>query len=581
MAKKAYIGVHSYEPDSTTLLLVKGTNLNDASGYKRTITNEGVTVSQSASKFDGSSLYFNGSSRLLVPSFDFFGGDWTIDWWEYPTSSSSKSRFCSSYTTNTGTCGGILLGYQGTKVYASSAAEGSWNIIAGTDMLSTTVNTWTHWAFVKSGTTLTSYRNGVKFASATMNNKVGFSSAISFAIGDYRAGDHNYFIGYMDRFRISNIARWASNFTPPVDSSVARKIVKGYIGVGGVARKIKKAYIGIGGVARPCWSSDPELAYYGAITGLSVARNELAATTVGNYALFGGGSDSDNYSATVDAYNTSLTRSTPTALSVERFQLAATSVGNYALFGGGRVGTTTYSATVDAYNTSLTRSTPTALSVNRTMLAATTVGNYALFGGGYNGYSATVDAYNTSLTRSTPTALSVGRRELTATTVGNYALFGGGYGSSATRFATVDAYNTSLTRSTPTALSVARESFTATTVGNYALFGGGYELTNVVDAYNTSLTRSTPTALSVAKQKLAATTVGNYALFGGGSGSSGTLSATVDAYNASLTRSTPTALSVARYEFTATSVGNYALFGGGSGSSGTLSATVDAYTLIL
>ena len=112
-------------------------------------------------------------------------------------------------------------------------------------------------------------------------------------------------------------------------SGVARKIRKGYIGVNGVARKIRKAYIGIGGVARPCWSSSG-LEYYGTITPLSVGRDHIAATTVGNYALFGGG----NYKDTVDAYNTSLTRSTPTALSVARQGLTATTVGTYALFGG-------------------------------------------------------------------------------------------------------------------------------------------------------------------------------------------------------------------------------------------------------
>jgi hypothetical protein len=47
---------------------------------------------------------------------------------------------------------------------------------------------------------------------------------------------------------------------------------------------------------------------------------------------------------------------------------------------------------VDAFDTSLTRSTPTALSTGRRSLAATTVGNYALFGGGSR-YSDVVDAY--------------------------------------------------------------------------------------------------------------------------------------------------------------------------------------------
>ena len=109
----------------------------------------------------------------------------------------------------------------------------------------------------------------------------------------------------------------------------AHKIRKGYIGVAGKARKIKKAYIGIGGKARPCWSGG-ELTYYGTITPLSKATYLLAATTIGNYALFAGGNDI----GTVNAYDDSLTKENPSELSPYRCDLAATAIGNYALFGG-------------------------------------------------------------------------------------------------------------------------------------------------------------------------------------------------------------------------------------------------------
>ena len=201
-----------------------------------------------------------------------------------------------------------------------------------------------------------------------------------------------------------------------------------------VARKIKKAYIGVGGIARPCWAGG-ELAYYGTVEGLSTARYHLAATTVGDYALFGGGLGNGYFYSIVDAYNISLTRSTPTVLSKSRYGLAATTVGDYALFGGG--GDSGDLSVVDAYSTSLTRSTPTALSIARSGLAATTIGDYALFGGSHS--SSVVDAYNTSLIRSTSTVLSIARYGLAATTVGDYALFGGGYTGSA-HSSVVDAY---------------------------------------------------------------------------------------------------------------------------------------------
>lgn len=76
----------------------------------------------------------------------------------------------------------------------------------------------THWAFVKSGNTLTSFKNGVQFATATLNGKIGWHPHIAFSIGSYRAGDVSYFTGYIDEFRISNVARWKTNFTPPSTS---------------------------------------------------------------------------------------------------------------------------------------------------------------------------------------------------------------------------------------------------------------------------------------------------------------------------------------------------------------------------
>src|SRR5690606_17848907 len=65
-------------------------------------------------------------------------------------------------------------------------------------------------------------------------------------------------------------------------------------------------------------------------------------------ALFAGGYVDGSASNVVDAYNTSLTRSTPTALSANRYNLAGSSVGDYALFAGGS--TVSVSNVVDAYS---------------------------------------------------------------------------------------------------------------------------------------------------------------------------------------------------------------------------------------
>ena len=181
-------------------------------------------------------------------------------------------------------------------------------------------------------------------------------------------------------------------------------------------------------------------------TALSTARSELAATTIGDYALFAGGQKAEDQngfvtSSTVDVYNKSLTLTSMIQLSVLRSELAAATIGGYALFAGGKAINIT--AKVDAYDKSLIRTHPTALSAARFGLAAATIGDYALFAGGETskGFSAVVDSYDKSLTRMTQTALSTARSELAATTIGAYALFAGGKGADDVRYNTVDVYS--------------------------------------------------------------------------------------------------------------------------------------------
>ena len=345
-----------------------------------------------------------------------------------------------------------------------------------------------------------------------------------------------------------------------------------------VARKIKKAYIGIGGVARPCWSGG-ELAYYGTITPLSKARTQLAATSVGDFALFGGGAES---MSTIDAYNTTLTRSTPKTMYGGGYTLSATTVGNYALFAAGRYSDSLVGYEVDAYDSSLTRTTPTGLSQARTNAAATTVGNYALFGGGRTSSDASsvraeVDAYNASLTRTSAINLTNARASLQAGTVGDYAVFYSGQNTGATRY--VDFYNSSLTHTSINNAEIPMTDSDSASVGNYVIFAGAGIGSTTAIACDASLTFQLLDPLST-RRTCVGTTVGDFALFGGGASTDATVP--VDVYDASLTRTVTNSLSSAKDQLAATTVGNYALFGGGRGLvnySWTTFATVDAYTV--
>ena len=134
---------------------------------------------------------------------------------------------------------------------------------------------------------------------------------------------------------------------------------------------------------------------------LSQARYYLAATTVGNLAIFAGGYRSGNYFNTVDVFayeaGTLVKKDLNLTLSEARRHLAATTVGNLAIFAGG-YGSSGYFNKVDVFayqDGTLVQQQTLTLSQARRSLAATTVGNLAIFaGGGYGkGFPNTVDVF--------------------------------------------------------------------------------------------------------------------------------------------------------------------------------------------
>ena len=372
-------------------------------------------------------------------------------------------------------------------------------------------------------------------------------------------------------------------FTLPTNTLLdSDGVVLGQTGSAGTiqaARKIKRGYIGIGGVARPFWIGEKELVSYGPITAMSTVRCGHAGGTVGNYALFAGGQDANTYVATVDTYNTALTRGSAPNLNEAVWDHAAASVGNYVIFAGGR--NDYYQSTATAYNQSLTRSSPSSLSSTKLGLTSASVGSYALFAGGSRGSGPlkTVDAYNTSLTRSTVTDLSVERQYGAAAGISGYALFSGGRDAGYDDVSSVDAYNASLTRSIVASLSEKKNDHQGATVNGYAIFAGGESSAGLktVDVFDTSLTRKTATPLSVGMNNFASASIDDFAIFAGGSKANGA----VNAYSKSLTRTTLTLHSghANRYALSGARVGGYALFSGGL-IDGTELDSVEAFTAL-
>lgn len=248
-----------------TLLLLHGEDLLDSSPQNRTITNSGVTASSEKSKFGGKSLYFNGSAYLNVKdtAFNFGASDFTVDWWEYVVGNSA-TRWGLSIN---GGCGGICAGGGGdvNKIYIGTTGT-SWGISEGGAAFSKTANTWVHWAFVRSGNTFYTFRNGKLFWSTTGSGSIYWNGS-GLTIGSFLYDANHYFNGYIDEFRVSNIARWTSDFTPPTRpyltdpmtpydghntniGNVAREIDTGDVLLGGVGREIESGLVLVNGVVR-------------------------------------------------------------------------------------------------------------------------------------------------------------------------------------------------------------------------------------------------------------------------------------------------------------------------------------------
>ena len=209
------------------------------------------------------------------------------------------------------------------------------------------------------------------------------------------------------------------------------------------------------GTAEAMPKAEVIISYYGKIDRLTRDIYGIAASKVGTKALFAGGrykyGSSYIGSTVVDVYDEA-TKITSASLSEGSTSMLSSYNDSYALFGGGNThpsGNSDYTTVVYAFNSSLTRTNPTALSTARGTGNGGQVGEYAMIAGGSSAWSVfnSVEAYDSSLTRSTPSPLSIARSYFGKANVGDYILFAGGESGSGTSYfeevANIDAYDSS------------------------------------------------------------------------------------------------------------------------------------------
>lgn len=201
---------------TNTLYYFNGESLNDQSGNNNGVTNHNISIDTSYKKFNNSSMYFDGSSYLSLDQNYITGtNDWTIDWWEYRLdTTSNRAVYHSNYAANTGY--GMLIGYSsGNNVYAyATSASGTWNIFSQLNMGTLQPKTWVHRAMVRKGSNFYTFENGNLVA--TVSSSASIAGNLTPTIGFYDYSTDYYFYGYIDNLRISKIARWTSDFIPPI-----------------------------------------------------------------------------------------------------------------------------------------------------------------------------------------------------------------------------------------------------------------------------------------------------------------------------------------------------------------------------
>lgn len=165
----------------------------------------GAGTASYAGSFNGSNQWLNGSLTSAIGS-----GDFTVEAWVYQNTLTnyqgwlSIERGAGGFNIGTDAAGSLTF-------YSSSAPQIS---VSGVIK----AGTWQHIAFVRSGSTLTAYHNGISKGTATVTTNF---SATAFYIGALNNIPQELANASISNLRITGTAVYTSNFTPPTQALTA------------------------------------------------------------------------------------------------------------------------------------------------------------------------------------------------------------------------------------------------------------------------------------------------------------------------------------------------------------------------
>lgn len=217
----------------TTALLMHGDGVNSgtvftesAKGLTISRTGTGIITSTSQAKFGATSMSFPGGTStdvLSTPSSANFAlgtSDFTIDFWVYANSQTAANPvMIGNYNTTpfTTNAWGIYWGNGVTNAISFWAQ----NINGGAAVMTTAAQStgaWHHVALVRRGSNFTIYVDGVSAATASSATSIDAATASSLFLGRGNNTTTTAFLGFLDEVRVSRMARWTADFTPPASA---------------------------------------------------------------------------------------------------------------------------------------------------------------------------------------------------------------------------------------------------------------------------------------------------------------------------------------------------------------------------
>ena len=206
------------DKNTIALLHFENSSIKDECGNTWQVYGNPVLTSD-CYKFGKQSLLLDGvDDYLSISSLDLSASDFSIDFWVYyyKNYTNNIGRAIFSTANDIGFSPFSIRGStdNGTLIASYMTRQSAWDISCGDVFSYVKLNTWVHYYIGRSGNILYLAENGIIKHTYSVSGTInGLKYPLLF--GKIVTDGTQYLHACLDELRISNIARWTSNFTPP------------------------------------------------------------------------------------------------------------------------------------------------------------------------------------------------------------------------------------------------------------------------------------------------------------------------------------------------------------------------------